>query len=138
MGPGRGSHLLGRPSDQYPPSAGTPLGTHVYDEVGRLYDIEVVLDEENGVPGIHQPAEDLQEPSHVVEVEACGRLVQDVQGATGRPPGELPGELHALRLAARERGRRLAEPDVLEPDLAKRLQALANRRERCPGTRAPR
>ena len=35
---------------------------------------------------------------------------------------ELGGELHALRLAARERRRRLAELDVAEPDVVQRLQ----------------
>jgi hypothetical protein len=48
-------------------------------------------------------------------VQARRRLVQDVD----RPPGgafrELLRQLHPLRLAAGERGRRLAELDVAQP-----------------------
>ena len=37
---------------------------------------------------------------------------------------QLGGQLDALRLAARERGRRLAEADVAEPDVVQRLELL--------------
>src|SRR5213075_2947611 len=42
------------------------------------------------------------------------RLIQDVQGATRIPLGELSRELHALGFAAREGRRRLSEMDVSE------------------------
>ena len=41
---------------------------------------------------------------------------------------QLGRELHALRLAARERRRALAEVDVAESDVGQRLQLLANAR----------
>ena len=43
-------------------------------------------------------------------MEAGGRLVQDVERAAGRDLRELAGKLDALRLAAGERRRRLAQP----------------------------
>ena len=47
----------------------------------------------------------------------------------GRDLAELGRELDALRLAARERRRRLAELDVVEPDVVQRLQAAADLRD---------
>ena len=45
----------------------------------------------------------------VVEVQAGGGLVEDVEGAAGLAAGQLARELDALRLAAGQRGRALAE-----------------------------
>ena len=47
----------------------------------------------------------------------------------GRDLAELRGELDALRLAARERRRRLAELDVVEADVVQRLQPPAQLRD---------
>ena len=56
----------------------------------------------------------------VVEMQAGRRLVEDVERAAGIPLGQLERELHALRLAARQRGRRLAQRDVAETDVEER------------------
>ncbi len=105
------------------------LGTEVDDAVGGLDDVEVVLDHEHGVAGVHEPLQHDEQLAHVVEVQAGGRLVEDVE----RPPGaaalQLARELHALRLAAGERRRRLAEVDVAEPDVVERLQLAPDRRD---------
>ena len=50
----------------------------------------------------------------VVEVQARGRLVEDVEGAAGLAPGQLAGQLHALRLPAGERGRALPQAEVAQ------------------------
>ena len=57
------------------------------------------------------------------------RLVEDVERPPGRDLAELGGELHALRLAAGERRRRLAERHVVEPDVVQRLQPPADLRD---------
>ena len=57
-----------------------------------------------------------------------GRLVEEVDRVTGRSLGELGRQLHALRLAARQRRRRLAEPDVSEPDVDERLHVARDAR----------
>src|SRR5262249_39020553 len=69
----------------------------------------------------------------VVEVEAGRRLVEEEERALRAAPlrrglGEMSRELQPLRLAAGERGHRLAEPQVLEPDLRER----GKRRDRLP------
>src|SRR2546425_6970263 len=62
-------------------------------------------------------------------MESRGRLVEDVERPAGRDLAELGRELDALRLAAGERRRRLAELDVVEPDVVQGLQATADLRD---------
>ena len=114
--------------------------------VGGLDDVEVVLDDQHGVALIDQPRQHGQQPAHVVEVQAGGRLVEQVDGVTGRALGELGCQLHSLRLATRQRRRRLAEPHVTETDIEQRLHVATDgrlvgeerRRPRRPACRAPR
>jgi len=58
--------------------------------------------------------EDLEELADVVEVEAGGGFVEEIEGAAGLALGELAGELHALGFAAGERSGGLAEVNVAE------------------------
>ena len=81
------------------------------------------------LPRVDEPLEHLEQLLDVGEVEARRRLVEDVERPPGRDLAELGRELHALRLAARERRRRLAERHVVEPDVVQRLQAAADLRD---------
>ena len=60
-----------------------------------------MLDDHDGVAGINQPAH-LEQPSHVSEVKAGGRLVEDVERVAGRDLRELGGQLDPLGLATGE------------------------------------
>src|SRR5213594_2630459 len=95
--------------------------SHLDHPVGPLDDVEMVLDHEHGVAGVDEPVEHAAQGPDVVQVQAGGRLVEDVELAPGAalPAGErqLAGDLQALRFAPRQRGRGLAEPQVSEPDL---------------------
>ena len=73
------------------------LGAEVDDPVGGLDDVEVVLDDHDRVSLVHQLVEHLKQPLHVLEVEARGRLVEQVERAARGALGELGRELHALR-----------------------------------------
>src|SRR5207244_2995214 len=66
--------------------------------------------------------EHLEQPLDVGEMEADGRLVEQVERRAAARLGQLARDLQALRLAARELRRRLAEPQVAEPDAAQRHQ----------------
>ena len=81
------------------------------------------------LPCVDQPAEHAEQLADVLEVQAGGRLVEDVEGAAGRALLQLGGELDPLRLAAGQRRRRLAEPDVAEADVDQRLQVPRDRRD---------
>src|SRR5437870_8659075 len=105
-------------------------GAKVDHPVGGLDDVEVVLDHDHGVAGVDQAVEDVEELADVLEVEAGGRLVEDVEGLAGGAAGELLAELDALRLAAAERGRALADLDVAEPDLLQHAHLVADRGDR--------
>src|SRR5687768_10584790 len=80
------------------------LGPEVDDPVSSLDDFEIVLDDDHGVPLVHQLMQHFEKLSHILEVQAGGRFVQDVERATGRTPRQLLGQLHTLGLVAGERG----------------------------------
>ena len=74
-----GRHLLGRALGDHPAAAVAALGAEVDDVVGALDDVEVVLDDDHGVARLDQPVEHLEELLDVGEVQAGGRLVEDVE-----------------------------------------------------------
>src|SRR6267378_930563 len=57
------------------------FGAEVDDPVGLFDDVEVVLDDEHGVAEIDEALQDVEQLSNVVEVEAGGWLVEDVERA---------------------------------------------------------
>jgi hypothetical protein len=68
-----------------------------------------VLDDDHGVAAADQSLQRSYQPRHVGHVQAGRRLIEDVERAAGAGRGQLGPEPDALRLAARERGRGLAE-----------------------------
>jgi hypothetical protein len=72
-------------------AGGAAFGAHVDDVVGRFDDIQIVLDDEEGAAAVDELAEGAEEFLDVVEVEAGGGLVEDVEGARAGPPSSLPG-----------------------------------------------
>ena len=81
-----------------------------------------MLDDEHGVARIDKALQNLKELFHIVRVETRGRLVEDIDGAPRGALRKLGRELDALRLAAGERRRRLAEADIAEANLAERAE----------------
>src|SRR5262245_9286522 len=51
-------------------AAGAALGAHVDEPVGRLDDVEVVLDDQDRVARLDQPRQDAEELADVLEVQA--------------------------------------------------------------------
>ena len=81
------------------------------------------------LPCVDQAIEHVEQALDVGEVQPGGRLVEDVERVAGGDLGELGRELHPLRLAARELRGRLAEPDVVEPDVVQRVEAARDLRD---------
>ena len=102
------------------------FGTHVDDVVSELDDVEIVLDDDDGVALVDESVEHLHEGADVFEVESCGGFVEDVERATGVLLGEFGGEFHALALSAGEGGGGLTELDVAEADFLQHLDLLEN------------
>ena len=125
----REGDLLGRSLGDDAAAVLAALGPEVDDPVGAGDEVDVVLDEEHGVARVAQAEQGVRQELDVREVQARRRLVEHVERAAGRLARELGRELHALRFAARERGRGLAELDVAEADLAQGDELLADARD---------
>src|ERR1700733_9036331 len=61
-------------------------------------------------------------------MEACRRLVEDVHPSSALSSLQFRRQLDALRFAARQVSRGLAEPDIAEPDFADHAQRTLKRR----------
>ena len=122
--------VFGRAGEHQLAAGLAAFGPEVDHPVGRADHVEVVLDHDHRVPGVEQLAQRAHQLGDVVEVQAGGRLVEQVQRALARQPlcrradglGQEAGQLQALRLAARQRRHRLAQAHVLEADIDDRLQ----------------
>src|SRR6266540_6387798 len=94
-------------------------GTEVDDPVGVRHDRLVVRDDDDRLAGVDEPVEQAEQLLDVGEVEAGGRLVEDVDAAL---LGHAGGQLEPLPLAAGQRGERLAEAEVAEPDVGEPVE----------------
>ncbi len=89
-------------------------------------DIEVVFDHENGVAFADEFLEDGEEFFDIVEMEACGGLIENIEGFAGGTAGKFGSELDSLRFTAGKSGGGLAELDVTEADFGEGLQFGGN------------
>ena len=87
-------------------AVGAPARAELDEPVGAAHDVEAVLDEDEGVAGVGHIVEELHEALYVVEVEAVGGLVDDVDFAAAV---QVVGEFDALQFAAAEGGHALVE-----------------------------
>ena len=115
--------LLRRAGKDEMPPLETALRPQVDDVISQLYHLQIVLDDDDGVPRPHQSAEGPHERPYVVYVEAGGRLVEDEE-ALRRDPSEVGGELEPLALPSGERRGRLPQMDVPQPHITQHLQPL--------------
>ena len=120
--------FVGRALGDQLATAGTGLGPEVDDPVGRLDHLEVVLDDDHRVAQVGQAVDHVQQLADVVEVQAGGRLVEDVKGLARVGPRQLGGQLDALGLAAGERRRGLAQRNVTQAHVVQGLQDPADSR----------
>src|SRR5690606_11434781 len=115
-------HFLGGSLGDDPAPALSAFGAEVDDVVHCLDHVQVVLDHHHRVPGVDQTLEDDEQFADILEMETRGRLVEDVEGATGGAAPQLRCQLDPLRLTAGEGRGRLPELDVAEPDVVDGLQ----------------
>ena len=106
-------------------AAVAPLGAQVDDVVSAFDDIQIVLDDHHGVALVHQLLQNIQQPPHIVGVEAGGGLVQDIDGPAGGDLAQLCSQLHPLGLAAGELRGGLAQLHIAKAHIPQRLQLVA-------------
>ncbi len=81
------------------------FGPQVNNEIGALYDVEVVLDDDDCVAKTHQTLKHVKQLVDVGEVEPGGWLIENVNRSSGRSLGKFFGQLNSLGLAAGKRRR---------------------------------
>ena len=111
-------------------TAGAAFGTHVDDPVRGLDDVQVVLDHEHRVALVDKRLQHTEQLRDILEVQAGGRFVEDVDGPAGGALLQLGGQLDPLRLATRQRRGRLPEPDVAEADVDQRVEVAGDAADR--------
>ena len=78
------------------------------------------------------------QPVHIRHMKSRRGLIENINRSAGRAAGELRCKLHALRLAAGERCRALAELHITKTDINERLHLLADLRKVFKEREAPR
>src|SRR5207248_6743341 len=78
-----GDDVGGRALEDDPAAVVTGAGAQVDDPVGVRHDRLVVLDDDDRLAGFDEPVEQAEQLFDVGEVEAGGRLVEDVDAAVG-------------------------------------------------------
>ena len=68
---------------------GAGFGAEVDDPVGSFDHVEIVLDDDDRVALVDEAVEDFEQFGEVVEVEAGGRFVEEVERLAGVGPSEL-------------------------------------------------
>ena len=76
------------------------FGAEVYEVVGGFDNVEVVFDDDERAAGGDEGAEGLEQFVDVVEMEAGGGFVEDVERFRAGAPGQVRGEFDALGFAA--------------------------------------
>ena len=76
------------------------LRTQVDDPIGVPDYIQVVLDDDDRVAQISEPMQHIQQFLYIFEVQACRRLVEQIQSASSLAFAQLPRQLYALSFAA--------------------------------------
>src|SRR5216684_65909 len=89
----------------------------LHGSVGGLDDVKIVLDDQQRSAALEQFAEGAEELGDVVEMQARGRLVENVENALVVRLAEVRGELQALRFPSRKCCRGLTEAQVAEANL---------------------
>src|SRR6185503_2843972 len=120
-------HYLFRSPNANNVPAGVATFCTEIDNMIRCFDhVEVVFDHQQRTTSIDQRTERSQQLVDVVKVQACRRLVEDVERLGSGSLQQVRSELDALRFAAGQRRRRLAQPQVAQPNVIQNTQAIRN------------
>jgi hypothetical protein len=100
VGGGDGGDGFRRAFGDDPTTFVAAFGAQVNHPVGRFDHIQVVLDDQDRVSESDEPIQHIQQLFHVIEVQASGRFIEDVERAASLAPRELARKLCALGFAA--------------------------------------
>ena len=121
-------HLFGGAGGEDISAAATALGSHVDDVIGEFDDVEIVLDDDDGVAAVYQSLQYVHQDTDVFEMQTGGRFVEDIERLASVALAEFGGEFYALALATGESGGGLTELDVTQSDILKGFDLLEDAR----------
>ena len=81
-------------------SAAAAFGTEVEEVIDGLEDIEIVLNDDDGIAAVNEFLEDTEKNLDVFGVETGGGFVEDVESLSCGFLGEFCRKFHALTLTA--------------------------------------
>ena len=108
-------------------AASSAARSHFDNPVGRADDVGIVLYDDDGVALVHELAKHAEQDADVLEMQACGGFVEDVERAAGILAGKLRCKFHALALASGKGVAGLSELDVTQADFLQDLYLAENR-----------
>ena len=91
--------LLRGPGRHHHPAAFPAFGAEVDDVVRGLDHVEIVLDDEQRVARLEQFPEGGEQLRDVVEMQAGGRLIENIEQPSAAMRRQVRGNLDSLRLA---------------------------------------
>ena len=65
------------------PASGAAFRSQVNDVVGRLDYVEVMFDDDDGIPLVNEFIQDIEQASGIFEMQTCRWFVKNVQGSSG-------------------------------------------------------
>jgi len=80
-----------------------------------------VFDHDHRIPPVCESVENIEEPLNICKMEACGGLVENVNGSSGLALAQLPRQLDPLGFTPGKGRRRLAQAKISQPDVTERL-----------------
>ena len=130
-------HFFGAGTGHHLAASTAAFGAQVDDPVSLGNHVQVVLDHQHTVPGVDQAVQHADELVNVGHVQAHGGLVEHIQSVrrfVAAPAdfvahfGELCDQFDALRFAAAQGGRGLAQRQVAQAHVFEQLQGVRNHR----------
>ena len=88
-----------------------------------------MFDHDDAVALVDQRVEDFQEFADILEMEARGRFIQNVEGVAGGAAGKFLGELDPLRFAAGQGRGLLADLDIAKAHFGEHRHLVADGRD---------
>ena len=85
-----------------------------------------MLDHHNGITGVYQLLQYVNQTMHVGNVQASGRLIQNIDGLSGRTLRKLCGKLYSLGLSSGKRSGGLSDLHISQAYILKRLKLTGN------------
>ena len=106
------------------PAARARAGAEIENVIRGANRVFIVLDHDDGIAQVAQPAQRADQPVVVALVQADARLIQHVKAAR-QPGANLRGEPDALRLAAAQGAALAIQREIAEPHLDEKREPRA-------------